>query len=190
MKGVILVLFPILLAGCNTKYLQLRNQSLYNYEQIREPSLETNNVGPAISKNTTIMEKIDASTYKLHANSQKALNALLTVLVKNYNINILETKFDIISTEWDTYYVNNELFRNKITIKLNRLDSYSTQVNIINKIEKYDKPFTYSISAQMWVPYKQNEQEIFRVMDNVTTLLQDPNDHRQKESSKQISLYK
>jgi len=149
----------------------MRNEAYNSYSSLNKTKTNQSDKANSSTPHQIALKKIDESTYFASLKPQHVLEAFLMVLVKNYTINIVDHKTNLISTEWDSYYIDHELFRNKITIKLTKMNPYKTKIDIINNIEKFDKPFSYSTSENMWIPFDKTSEEIERIITNVKTIL-------------------
>ena len=159
------------LFSCNAKFLRMRNDAYSSYSSLNKTNSDQNGKRNSSASPQIAFKKVDETTYFVFLKPKHVLEVFLMVLVKNYTINIIDHTSNLISTDWDSYYVDHELFRNKITIKLTKMSPHKTKIDIINNIEKFDKPFSYSTSENIWVPFDKKAEEIERIITNVKTIL-------------------
>lgn len=174
--ALMLILASLLLNACHPYYLK----------QPVKPQGQSTSSASGIKPKAIRFEKTDDDMYIVRAPLRRVENAFLSTLVQTYNVNLINNEHHIITTEWDSYYVNSELFRNKVTIKMQALSRRTTRVQIVNNIEKFDKPFTYSVSGKLWVPYDGEESESQRLIEKAALAATLPN----SKSDQRMSFFR
>lgn len=129
------------------------------------------------SKKTTgaSIYAIDEHTYRFRIREQDVWEAVLSVLMKNYNLTIVDRRNGVVTTEWDSYYLNNYVFRNKVSIRL-RKNSYNVvDLMIHNNVEKLrDATQAAGTMGAVWLPAKDEAKEVGRILQNMSLVLNQP----------------
>ena len=118
---------------------------------------------------------IDQSTYRFLLKEGDVWNGALDVLMRNYNLTIVDKATGIITTEWDSYYLNNAVFRNKVSMRINRSSWNAVDVTIHNNVEKLrDASEAADAVGAVWLPSEDNANETTRIVQNMALILNQP----------------
>jgi hypothetical protein len=93
----------------------------------------------------------------------------LDVLGKNYHILVLDEKSGVISTDWDSFYLEGQTLRNKVSVRVSQQDEGTTKVLLANNEEVLKEKA--SNSGYIWLPSGEKKAEIKRIVKNTATLL-------------------
>lgn len=115
----------------------------------------------------------DNQTYTVRKPTDKVWASMLKVILKNYHVLVLDQKSGIISTDWDRYYFNNEVYRNKVTLHIRQKSWDATEVSVNNSIEKLDKD-NDAVAGGLWLPVDDDYSETKRIINNMAILLRLP----------------
>lgn len=118
---------------------------------------------------------IDRQTFRIAMRDTEVWDAALNVLLRNYNLNIVDRTSGIITTEWDSYYLNKEVFRNKLSIRVAKSAYAAVDVTIHNNVEKLrDASQAAGTVGAVWLPAADPANEIGRVIQNMALVLNQP----------------
>ncbi len=112
---------------------------------------------------------VDEVTFMIPSEKTKVWNALLDVLGKNYNILVLDEKSGVISTDWDSFYLEGQTLRNKVSVRVSQQDEGTTKVLLANNEEVLKEKA--SNSGYIWLPSGEKKAEIKRIVKNTATIL-------------------
>lgn len=115
------------------------------------------------------VKMVDDVTFMIPSEKAKVWNALLDVLGKNYNILVLDEKSGVISTDWDSFYLEGQTLRNKVSVRVSQQDEGATKVLLANNEEVLKEKA--SNSGYIWLPSGEKKAEIKRIVKNTATLL-------------------
>ena len=102
-------------------------------------------------------------------------NAAINVLMRNYNLNIVNQNVGVLTTEWDSFYLKNEVYRNKISVRVRRSSYGIVDVTIHNNVEKLrDASQAAGTIGAVWLPAKDEAKEISRLLQNMALVLNQP----------------
>ena len=131
---------------------------------------------PATAKNekvSTTVYMIDKNTFRFLLKPTQVWDSAVNILMRNYNLNIVDKTSGIITTEWDSYYQDNRLYRNKVTILLKNTAWTSADVVVFNNNEVLKEGQTGGFDA-IWLPAKGDDREMGRIVQNMALYLNQP----------------
>ncbi len=160
-----------LMVGCLPKHLdKYRNKKASASEPVNGSSLSSSNEG---AKKQATIYAVDKQTFRIHLRGENVWKASLDVLLKNYNITILDKDSGLITTEWDTYYLNNQVFRNKVSMRMNRVSWNVIELTILNNVEVLRENDS-GVVSNVWLPARDEAGETSRIIQNIALLLNQP----------------
>jgi hypothetical protein len=116
---------------------------------------------------------LDKQTFRFAIKEPDVWDAALNVLMRNYNVTIVDRNSGIITTEWDSFYLNNEVFRNRVSIRIGK--SSVVDVMIHNNVEKLkDASKAAGTVGAVWLPADDPANEVGRLVQNMALLLNQP----------------
>ena len=101
----------------------------------------TAGIHSSIPKKKSIKQKdlgidyIDKNRFRIHKTYSRVWDNILDLVLKNYNLNIADKNSGLITTEWDSYYLNNKVFRNKLSIRVKQPNWNMVDVIVYNNVE-------------------------------------------------------
>jgi hypothetical protein len=118
---------------------------------------------------------VDKQTYRFNVREADVWDAVLNVLLKNYNLTIVDRQSGIVTTEWDSYFLNNEVFRNRLSLRVARSSGNTVDVMIHNSVERLrDASQATGAVGAGWLPGEDGANESARVVQNMALLLNQP----------------
>jgi len=118
---------------------------------------------------------IDQKTFRFKVKDGDVWNSALNVLMRNYNVTVIDRKNGIVTTEWDTYYLGNEVYRNKISMRMSRSSYSNVDLTIHNNVEKLrDASQAAGTVGAVWLPADDKANETARIVQNMALLLGQP----------------
>ena len=116
---------------------------------------------------------VDGQTYRFKKNRHDVWDSTVTVLLKNYNLTIANEESGIITTEWDKFVLNDNYYRNKVSIRVQPINSNLTEVAIHNAVEKLQSPAETRIpgAGSIWLPSEDVANELHRLVQNVSVVM-------------------
>lgn len=156
----------ILLSGCLPTYLGKYAGNVVESEDVsRKIRKEAGNKIKPIYP-------IASNKYRFHQKYEQVWESALGVLLANYNIAIVNKESGVITTEWDTFYLNKKVYRNKITLFIKHSSWGLVDVMIYNNVETLGSEAFGSKST--WFPDTQEEKESSRIIRNMAISLNQP----------------
>ena len=118
---------------------------------------------------------LDKQTFRIALRDIEVWDAALNVLLRNYNLTIVDRNSGIITTEWDSYYLNKEVFRNKLSVRVAKSAYSAVDVTIHNNVEKLrDASQAAATVGAVWLPAADPANEVGRVIQNMALVLNQP----------------
>jgi hypothetical protein len=127
---------------------------------------------PARKSRPTIFA-VDQGTFRFQLGYDRVWEATMDVLLRNYNISIADRTNGLITTEWDSYYLEGKVHRNKVSMRLKRLGGSLVEVTIFNNVEMLSKLPDGGIT-EIWLPTDKNKPEIGRIIQNMAIAMGQP----------------
>ena len=97
----------------------------------------------------------------------------IEVLLKNYNLTIVDEKSGLITTEWDSFYLDEHVYRNKVSMRVKKVSWDLVDVTIYNNVEVLQNAQGTTLSS-VWLPTNQGPSEVGRILQNMAIALRQP----------------
>lgn len=131
---------------------------------------------PQVIQNPFTLTHIDGNTWRTQAHPALVFGIMSRILSQNYIISAMDRKNFNLQTDWDKFFIDGRLFRNRINIMVFPVGPRQTEVVLKNVVEY----FTGTASNKMednasWLPSPDLTDEIHKLIDSTnrqTTLLQ------------------
>lgn len=131
----------------------------------RKAAVVPANVTPARPSRPTIFA-VDQGTFRCQLGFDRVWDATLSVLLRNYNLAIADRANGLITTEWDSYYLDGKVHRNKVSLRVKRLSGSLVELMIFNNVELLSKLPDGGIT-EIWLPTDKNKVEVGRIIQNL-----------------------
>lgn len=155
----------VLISSCIPGFLEKYTQEGPTVSQTKD---ETTTETPSPSKEERKIQLLRPNQYLIASPYQQVWDGVLSVLMENYSLTIVDEKSGIIATEWDKYYRHGRLYRNKVTLRLVRNGSQRTELTVQNSLEQMK---AQNSLQNEWVPTSDQGEEAERIVRNTATVL-------------------
>lgn len=132
------------------------------------------------SSNRPSIFAVDQGTFRFQLSYDRVWDATLDVLMRNYNLAIADRNNGLITTEWDSYYLDGKVHRNKLSMRLKRMAGSLVEVTVFNNVEMLSKLPDGGIT-EIWLPTDRNKSEIGRIIQNMALAMGQPKPELPKE---------
>lgn len=112
---------------------------------------------------------IDDQTFRFKKSTREVWDSLVSVLLKNYNLNIVDQGAGIITTEWDKFVLKDSYFRNKLSIRIHAVNGSLTEMTVHNSVEKLQS--SPGLPSNLWLPVQDEANELDRIVQNVSVVM-------------------
>lgn len=109
---------------------------------------------------------LDSNTFRIQLSYDRVWDAMLDILLRNYNLAIADRQNGLITTEWDSYYLEGKVHRNKISMRVKRLAGQGVELTLFNNVEVLSKLPDGGLT-EIWLPTDKNKQELSRLVQNL-----------------------
>lgn len=116
---------------------------------------------------------LDGNTFRFQLSFGRVWNSALDVLLENYNLNIVDRKSGVITTEWDSFYLDSKVYRNKVSLRIKKLAYNMVDVTIHNSVETLQSVGAGGVSSA-WLPHPKSSEEMGRLVHNMAINLGQP----------------
>ena len=141
------------LVGCLPSFL-----TKYRPEAVTEP---------VISSSPFNTKKVGPNHFVISRPTSLVWSSVIDVLLNNYNINIINKESGVLTTEWDAFYLNEKLFRNKITVGIRKEGALKTSIKLVNNVELLGE----GPGGRVWFPSDKGTEESDRIIKEIKRTL-------------------
>jgi hypothetical protein len=125
---------------------------------------------PSENAKQPLVEPVDHQTFRFRVSESVAWEAALAVLVKDYNVNVVDRQSGLLTTEWDSSTAGDTPKRNKISLLIRKTSWQSVEITIYNN----DEALSSSNGESVWMKAGDGRDEISRVAKNIALRLGEP----------------
>ncbi len=176
----------IFMCGCIPAHLQKYQKNSQGGDapsnEIAEPDMTFSGVDPTAGRTpqkswnsgsspTPAIYPIDQQTYRFQVKDSDVWDAVLSVLLKNYNLTIVNRETGIITTEWDSFYLKQTVYRNKVSVRVRRISWNASDVTIHNSVERLQDGSSAGTVGAVWLPAEDVANESARLVQNMALAL-------------------
>ncbi len=158
-----------MLSACVPSYLQKYSRSGPSEEVAPYQSVDGRQQ-KVPAKNKASIYAVGNNTFRFRLGYDQVWNGALNVLMNNYNITTLDKDSGIITTEWDTFYLNDKVYRNKVSMHLKRVAWNMIDLILYNNVEVLHSGDASKGNA-IWLPAAQGKREVGRIVQNMALAL-------------------
>ncbi|SME91676.1 hypothetical protein [Pseudobacteriovorax antillogorgiicola] len=163
-KLAAMIVLGLGMQSCSTNYLNKYN---------RKPAKTSRTNSAATKGKPAKIVAIDKNTFRFHLSFNDVWNTALDVLLENYNLTIVDRRSGVITTEWDSFFLDGKVYRNKVSLRVKKLNYSMVDVTIHNSVESLQNVGHGGI-ASAWLPYPKNAEEMGRIVHNMAINLGQP----------------
>ena len=117
---------------------------------------------------------LDENTFRFALSEDEVWDSALNVLLRNYNLNIVDRASGVATTEWDSYYLDSKVYRTKVSIRVRRISRSYVDVLVYNNVEQLHDGSSAGTVGAVWLPAKDGSKEVGRLVQNMALLLNQP----------------
>ena len=122
---------------------------------------------------TAAVVPIEGNKFRFHQPFANVWNGALDILLENYNLTIVDRRSGIITTEWDSFYIGDKVYRNKLSLRLKKISFNMVDVTIHNSVESWKAMNENGLQAA-WMPAKVEQNEMVRIIQNMAVAMKLP----------------
>jgi hypothetical protein len=147
--------------------LSRNSQEFGNTDSQKQPKQKANGSEFMTARNSGLpLQKIEGNTWRTNVSAQTAFIAISKTLAKSYTITANDRKNLSIQTDWDKFFVEGRLFRNKVNISVFPVSARSTEVVIRNSLEYFTSSSGSENEQGTWLPCPDITDEVKRIVDS------------------------
>src|SRR6476469_1649620 len=87
------------------------------------------------SRQMAAITQIGDGVFRVPMTYDRTWDTIVDVLLRNYNLQIVEKNTGILTTEWDSFYLDGKVHRNKVSIRLKRIGNQGVDLTVHNNVE-------------------------------------------------------
>ena len=133
------------------------------------------------TKASARVQKLRDKVYVVVASQDRTMSALVETLMENYNITLLDRGNGVLTTEWDTFYMGDRVYRNKVSVLVKGQGWGKSQLKISNNVEVLSA--TGLSAGKIWLPANDKGAEEKRI----TLLLEEVLNNRTLPNKKPVA---
>lgn len=120
-------------------------------------------VKKAPAEPVSAFQKVSTSRYRYARPISKVWASAIKVLLSHYNINIIDRGSGLMTTEWDSFYIDGKVYRNKVSLSITEADRESATLKIYNNVEE----LMNKQGSGIWLPSSKGEKEVSRIATEI-----------------------
>lgn len=130
---------------------------------------------PTLQAPRATIYAVDKQSYHFAIRDTDVWEAALTVLLRNYNLTIVDRGAGILATEWDSFYLDRAVYRNKLSLRMARTTGGGVDLTLHNSVERLrDAAQAAGTVGAVWLPSPDPGNEVTRIVQNMALLLNQP----------------
>ena len=114
-----------------------------------------------------MFQRLDKNTWRIAASAPLVFQTVARILSQTYILSQTDRRTFSMSTEWDKFFIDGRLFRNRVSINVFPLNSKFADLVIKNSIEYYTQNNAKldTNSPDQWLPTQDITNEMDRILD-------------------------
>ena len=123
---------------------------------------------------TPKVTKKNVGSYEFNASYTKVFETSIRAIIEDYNLHILSADSGVITTDWDNYYDDKDLKRNKVSLLIKKTGWNRTMLTFRNHSQLLARQPGDSKTEKVWRPVESSPKEEQRIINNIKMLLGKP----------------
>ncbi|RZA26028.1 MAG: hypothetical protein EOP10_04910 [Proteobacteria bacterium] len=119
----------------------------------------------ASGRRTPGIQQISDGVFRVPLSYDRTWDAVVDVLLRNYNLQIVEKSTGILTTEWDSFYLDGKVHRNKLSLRLKTRGNQGVDLTVHNNVEVLSR--VPDGVSEIWLPSDRTKPEIGRIIQNL-----------------------
>lgn len=114
-----------------------------------------------------MFQRLDKNTWRIAASAPLVFQTVARILSQTYILSQTDRRTFSLSTEWDKFFIDGRLFRNRVSINVFPLNSKFADLVIKNSIEYYTQNNAKldTNSPDQWLPTQDITNEMDRILE-------------------------
>lgn len=114
-----------------------------------------------------LFQRLDKNTWRIAASAQRLFQTVAKILSQTYIVAKADRQTLSMSTEWDKFFIDGRLFRNRISIHVFPFNQRTADLVIKNNIEYYTQTAQKidEDSPTQWLPTQDVTDELDRILE-------------------------
>lgn len=118
---------------------------------------------------------LNKQTFRFAMRENDVWETALNVLLRNYNLTIVDRSSGVITTEWDSFFLDKDVYRNRLSLRIFRSARDQVDVIVHNNVERLrDASQATNAVGAVWLPAEDRGSEVNRIIQNMALLLNQP----------------
>jgi hypothetical protein len=118
---------------------------------------------------------VDKHTYRFSLREPDVWDTVINVLLRNYNLTIVDRSSGVITTEWDSFFLDKEVYRNRLSLRVVKTGRDQVEMTVHNNVERLrDASQATNTVGAVWLPAEDRGSEVARIVQNMALLLNQP----------------
>ena len=136
------------------------------------PFNNANNAGPdslRMRNDRYELTKIEGNVWRTNLNAAQVYSTLSRIVSQSYMVTQADRRNLNIQTDWDKFFIDGRLFRNRISVSVFPVGTRQTEVVLKNTIEYFSGQAGKAddMNAQAWLPSPDITDELPRIIDSL-----------------------
>ena len=125
---------------------------------------------PSAFRESRELTHIEGNTWRTPVPASAAFQLVSRILSQSYIISHADRRELTIATDWDKFFVNGRLFRNRLSVTIFPVSAKSTEIVLKNSVEYYSGTQGKSddLREANWLPTPDVTDEVPRIVENLS----------------------
>ncbi len=154
-----LSLLSFVVMSCVPAHLQKYNQ--------RSAVSSSSNSKKAVTEPLSALTSLKNGRYQINASSSSVFESALNTILNNYTLNIVSRETGVISTNWDSYYIGDTVYRNRVSLRIRYRSRSQSEIIVHNTVEKLKDGSAAGTVGAVWLPASDQAEEVNRIVKNI-----------------------
>lgn len=139
-------------------------------------SASTGVVGRELTNSTkSTIFALNNQTFRFTVRESEIWDTALNVLLRNYNLTIVDRASGVITTEWDSFFLDQDVYRNRLSLRIFKSGRDQVDVIVHNNVERLrDASQATNAVGAVWLPAEDHGTEVNRIIQNMALVLNQP----------------
>ncbi len=112
------------------------------------------------------LSRIEGNTWRTAANPAVVYGIMARILSQTYIISSADRKNFNVQTDWDKFFIDGRLFRNRMSVTVFPVGSRQTEIVIKNSVEYYTGTMVKQEENTAWLPSPDLTDEVNKLVEN------------------------
>lgn len=148
---------------------QNQNQNANSFLSVERPQNQLNNTAAMQTQSPLELKNVDENIWRSSVDATALFNMISRILAQRYVISAVDRRNLTASTEWDKFFIEGRMFRNRLSVSVFPVGMHQSEVVLKNSVEYYSgTPGKLDSSTVVnWYPTPDITDEVQRLVSSL-----------------------